>query len=337
MKDNPQFCNRGEFERLSIRPFRSLEKLVNTILYDRIGQLERRVFLFVTLFENRGTMQKYFLIALFFVCIALFTVQQTYSQETQPAATKELPQAVVPQVPGMPPAGLGPFRGPFRPENDPRVAAGMKEELTMQLREITRLMGQIDPRDTQFLDTLRKEQSALIEQLKGLEPATKEAGETGMAPPVLPPTTNSRPEAVEPLNPAGPELPPNWQQLTPEALAKIFAEQQNRRTAAQPGQMPPIPSRNFQSATPLGETDVPPFGSRRVPPMGDDFMPPAMGAPAALPWGGQQQPSQEIAELKETILALQKQIEQMRSEVKRLDTQMQLLNENILLKLGNSK
>ena len=309
------------------------EKLVNTISCDRIDSLERQVFSFVTLFANRGTMQKYFLIALFSVGIALFTVQQTYSQETPPVATKELPQAVVPQVPGMPPAGLGPFRGPFRPENDPRVAAGMKEELTMQLREITRLMGQIDPRDTQFLDTLRKEQSALIEQLKGLEPATKGPEEPEMTPQVQP-TTNPRPEAIEPLNPAGPALPPNWQQMPPEELAKIFAEQQNRRTVGQPGQMPPIPPRGFQGALPFGEADVPAIGGRRVPPMGEGFMPPA---PSGLPWGGQQQPSQEITELKETIAALQKQIEQMRSEVKALDTQMQLLNQNILLKLGNSK
>ena len=269
------------------------------------------------------------------MCIALFTVQQTYSQETPPVATKEAPQTVAPQIPGMPPAGLGAFRGPFRPENDPRIAAGMKEELTMQLREITRLMGQIDPRDTQFLDTLRKEQSALIEQLKGLEPATKGPEESEMVLPVQP-TTNPRPEAIEPLNPAGPALPPNWQQMPPEELAKIFAEQQNRRTAGQQGQMPPIPPRGFQGAAPFGETDVPAFGGRRVPPMGDDFMPP-MGGLGASPWGGQQQPSQEIAELKETIAALQKQIEQMRSEVKALDTQMQLLNQNILLKLGNSK
>ena len=285
-------------------------------------------------------MQKYFLIVLFSAGIALFAVQQTYSQETTPAApttAKELSQAAVPQVPGMPPAGLGAFRGPFRPENDPRIAAGMKEELTLQLREITRLMGQIDPRDTQFLDTLRKEQSALIEQLKGLEQTAKAPEEPDMTP-LVQPTNNQRPEAIEPLNPAGTELPPNWHQMPPEELAKIFADQQNRRrTAGQPGQMPSIPPRGFQGTAPFGNAELQGFEGRRVPPMGDDFMPPAMGSPAALPWGGQQQPSQEIAELKETIAALQKQIEQMRSEVKALDTQMQLLNQNILLKLGNSK
>ena len=289
-------------------------------------------------------MQKYPLITLFSLGMALFAVQQTYSQEATPAvAAQELPQLVVPQIPGVPEipsAGLGTFRGPFRPENDPRIAAGMKEELTVQLRSISQLIGQIDPRDTQFLNDLRKEQTALIEQLKGLEQTAKGANETEAVLPSVQATNDSQPWGTEPLHPNEPVLPPNWQQMPPEELAKIFAEQQNRnRTVGQPGQMPPMLPRGFQGvqgAVPLGGAEVPGLGGGRAP-MNEGFMPPAMGNPGGLPWGGQQQPSQEIAELKDTIAALKRQIEQMRSEVKALDTQMQLLNQNILLKMGNSK
>ncbi len=246
-----------------------------------------------------------------------------------------------PPAPAMPPtAAEGPFRGTIRPEADPRLHAGMREELAMNLREISRLIGQVDPRDTQFLETLRKEQASLVEQLKGFDTpaasaATPAAG-LDAADPALPPVQqniNRTPPALDTL--PGDPLPPNWQQMSPDELAKVFAEQRRSQPTAMPDRLSPIPPRSgYQPPAPFGAGAPPAFGAATPLPSEGFSAPPVDAMSNRLPWAAQPA-SQEITELKETITALQKQIEQMRAEVKALDTQMQLLNQNILLKMSN--
>ncbi len=261
-------------------------------------------------------------------------IQLSAQETTTPPAAPTTP----PAAPAA--AAASPFRGMVRPEADPRLQAGMREELTMNLREISRLIGQVDPRDTQFLETLRKEQASLVEQLKGFEsPAAAPPTAAGLdaAAPTLPPVQQNvdrRAPALESF--PGDPLPSNWQQMSPDELAKIFAEQRRTQPAAMPDRLPPaVPPRGFQPPAPFGAGGAPAFGAPASQPLEGFSVPPADAIPNRLPWSAQQQPSQEITELKETITALQKQIEQMRAEVKALDTQMQLLNQNILLKMSN--
>jgi len=289
-------------------------------------------------------MRKFLLTVLF--CLGLFLIisQRPFSQEAaepvdienlgdKPEFPRQLDglPAFPQQVPALPPSvGMPPMMGA-----DPRAASGMRSKLTAELREIHSILGQVDPRDTSFIETLRERQAAIIEQLKSLEAPQVAPNTRSVGTPLLPPGQQpiqqpmdrfpfQRPPFSEPPMMDHP-LPSNWEQLPVEDIAKIFAAQQQANPRSMP--LPPqLGTQHFQP-TPYGE-GRPTFGSPReafsVPPMPQQNV--------SSPWGTAQ-PSQEIIELKEKISTLQSQIEQMRDEIKALNSQMQLLNQNILLKL----
>jgi len=106
-------------------------------------------------------------------------------------------------------------------------------------------------------------------------------------------------------------------------------------------QRPPFPSPPVQAA-PGGMTSGPGFGA----PMGampGGIMPSGVAPqPQRLPtefdqdqaWANSPwvpQPSKELTELKQTVDALRKELGEMKETVKALETQIQLLNRNILL------
>ena len=284
-------------------------------------------------------MRKLILTVLF--CLGLFFL--AYSQETAPevdeVSTPKPP--VVPAKPSFPgespmslpkmnpnPMGMGMGIG-MGMGSDPRLATGMREHLTLQLRDISRFLGQADPRDTQFIEYLRNEQASVLEQLKSLgEPTTRAVGNTDPIAPnsgAIQPTNDFR----KLQNTESPSLPPNWQQMSPEEFAQFFAEQQKQTPANR--SMPQMPPRNFQSKPAPFGGGVSDFGGIPAQPPQGSFALPQVN-PLGSPWGAAQ-PPQEISELKETISTLQTQIEQMRDEIKALNAQMQLLNQNILLKM----
>ncbi|MCL2304051.1 MAG: hypothetical protein FWC43_01760 [Planctomycetaceae bacterium] len=272
-------------------------------------------------------MRKFILTVLF--CLGLFVVhQRVFSQEKAvavpaPAVTEaETPPQLQPPAAQMfPEGGLPMGAGAPLMGMDPRVAAGMREQLTRQYRDISQLIGRVDPRDTQFIETLRQEQASILEQLKSLEaPATRAVGANEPVPAIPPvqraidrPPFQGPPVAESPF-----ALPPNWEQLPPDVLAKFFAEQAqaNPRT------------RQFPATDQVPAYQPPPFGAVPTIPPRESFSVPSQQGLSA-PWETPQS-SQEISELKGTISALQQQIGQMRDEIKALETQMRLLNQNIL-------
>jgi len=305
------------------------------------------------------------------LCLGLFVAvgqqgffQEARSQEGETVAVPATVQGEFPAFPSQPrmPAGgmlpAGPALGgvPSRgPEGrapmeldrlDPRIAAGMRGQLIMQLREISLMLGQVDQQDTQFIEMLLKEQASITEQLKSLEspPGTRTVGEVEAAAPTFSPGQPTgdprspfRPTPAAPTAP--PTLPPNWQQYSPEELAKFLAEQAPAFPTTRQ-----LPQRDFQPNYPAGY-QPPPFGGSALtppayagapaqPPAGGFAVPPSapMGMPS--PWGTSQ-PSREIVELKEAVSTLQGQIEQMREEIKALNAQIRILNHNIVLQMGD--
>jgi len=281
-------------------------------------------------------MRKFIITVLF--CLGLFVVHQcVLSQDdsataTTPVAVEAEAPALSPQVSSLPGMMPAPAMGGMSPApmmgGDPRFAAEMRTQLTMQLREISQLLGRVDPRDTQFIDTLRQEQALILEQLKNFEapamPTTRSVGapltgpfggEQAMIPPGVQRTGDSRFST-----------PANGQQISPEEIAKLIAEAQQAQGNRQNQSFPPG---NFQPTQPApfgGGT--PTFGTQNFPvqPPRESF---TVSPQAGMPWGTAQS-SQEITELKETVSALQQQIGQMRDEIKALENQMRLLNQNIL-------
>ena len=281
-------------------------------------------------------MRKFILAVLF--CLGLFVIhQRILSQEETVALPEPLPIAddapvrpspmipmQLPQgTPGMSGGMVGGPLGPMDPVGfDPRAAAGARENLTRQYREISQFLAQVDPRDTQFIETLRQEQSLILEQLKGLEaqaaPAARTVGTGTM------PDLDSLPAQW-----AGDPRQSQNMQISPEELARILAEaqQQTPMNRQFPSSIPPGGFPGGYQPAPFGATPaVPPRESFAVP----SQVPGPMGMGMPSPWGTQQS-SQEITELKGTISVLQQQIELMRDEIKALDAQMRLLNQNILL------
>lgn len=297
---------------------------------------------------------------------------KTYAQEAPTIPENAGTSVESPAVPGL--SGVG---------ADPFALTGMREELAVQLREITRILGQIDPRDTQFVQTLKQEQNSLMEQIKEIDAQIKAVPGDSVSPAVpnlpfpaganaLQPQISGRgsipgslPSGFPPVS-TGSAVPgqsvfsPNVgtgaaledaqtremlstiQRLKELGLDDLAADIQVRldaRTRTQPGsaQLPPglmpglIPNSGINAANAMIPNTVgtPAFpgweGATTIPP---NVLPPI----SPSPWGGS--PSQDLVELKSTIDSLQNQVEQMRAEIKALETQIRLLNQNILLQRG---
>lgn len=320
----------------------------------------------------------------------LLTAQENANNAT---ATPPVAPAAVP--PAVSPPGIAPFYPGPSQNIDPRILTEMREDLTMNLRNITQMLGQIDPQDIQYSDSLKREQNLIIEQLKQLDTQIKAATAqqttaqqpqpgTTLSPPGLPPA--GLPGAGLPglggnYGDQPPALPANWQEMSPEELAQYFAaHQQPRPVGTVPPLMqaplpqpqmsqPPLVNSNDESQRMLdivqklrenglndlaeqtlaswqremqarGLPSTGPPSSAALPSMTlPTTTPSSITSPLPTPGGfapagpnlWQPQSPQEIAELKETVSKLHLQIEQLQRDIKAMETQLQLLNRNILL------
>ncbi len=321
-------------------------------------------------------------------------IQTRENPGTAAAATTtatSFPAAALPTQPSAMGAGVSlPLQG-----LNANALQQMQDELKIRLQEVSRMIGQIDPRDTQFAESLRAEQGQVIEQLKEINAHLKAAGVDTTAAPVGVP---GQPLPRQPLPPSVDGLPPGLRGAagnipSQEEIDRMLSQGRpgmrdfpGMPAAGMPGTGLPgsIPSRavgtndarmqqildTAQRLRELGMNDLAEETLRQLelPHWQQDRMPPAtalppqtqlppqsqlpaggpsglpgappfapFGTPAAEPAGSPWAipPSKEIVELKETVASLQSQIEQMRREMKGIETQLQLLNQNILLKLGN--
>ena len=234
-------------------------------------------------------------------------------------------EPVPPQTPGIP---RTPVVSPLRGMN-PSMLLRMRDQMTHELQQIQRQLGFIDPQDAQLQKTLKDMQAELLTQMKDINAQLTELGVPGLESTADP----LRSTAVE--RPQIPSLPPG---IDPTLIPG--GSPQPSETL---GPVPNVP-RNPLPTGMTGGMPVPVVPSApTIPSM--EMMPPMPGVPVAPPrmptefdqdqaWADSPwapRPSKELAELKQTVDGLRRELGEMRETVKALETQIQLLNRNFLL------
>lgn len=250
---------------------------------------------------------------IFCVAVILSIVFVNVSVAQSLAGTPTIPDATV-QTPERAPE--------YRLNNmgmNPAMLMRMRDQLTFEIQQTQRTLGFLDPNDTQLSSTLKQQQTELLNQLKdvnaqlkaqGVPTESPVEGETPTDPnlliqrrddPTLPMTPNSLIPSM-PMPPSTPRMPDFPMPPNPMGAPGSF-----------PGVLPP-------GAVP---GTMPNISGGAVTPFDQDQ------AWADAPWAPQ--PSKELTELKQTVDALRKELGEMRESIKALETQIQLLNRNILL------
>ena len=212
---------------------------------------------------------------------------------------------------------------------DPALLTRMREQLTAELQHIQEMLVVVN--DAQLIETLKTRQADLTKQL--LE-VTQQVQQT----PAVGRTSNTRtPELPQPMMPG--MMPPRTPEpgvMTPDPRGGNFTTTPTfpRNDHYQvPQMMPPgmpgppqVPGMNYHPTTPVPF----PGGNYATPPWGD---PDRMWD--ATPWGPRL--PKELVETKQSIDSLRKEIADLKETVKALETQIQLLTRNILLERMKEK
>jgi len=223
-------------------------------------------------------------------------------------------------VPPQPPIGpRTPVVAPLRGMN-PAAMLRMRDQMTFELQQIQRQLGFIDPRDEQLQKTLKDAQADLLAQLKGINAQLKEQGV---------PSPDDAADVLAEI-PRIPAIPPG---VDPTLIPGGSPQPSGAFDPVPAAPRNPLPTGMMGGIVP-GMPGVPPGGMAPIP--GVPAMPPRGPtefdqdqAWADSPWAPK--PSKELAELKQTVDGLRRELGEMRETVKALETQIQLLNRNILL------
>ena len=130
---------------------------------------------------------------------------------------------------------------------NPALLQRIQGDLNMELKQIQRALGFIDPQDAHLTETLKTRQAEVVTQLKDIAAQLKEAGIATEEPPAEMPATETLSEpAVQPILPNNPGL------SLPSEVQEIGAPPVTRRPAFSPVVEPEV--------TPVagGSWDVPP-------------------------------------------------------------------------------
>ena len=238
-------------------------------------------------------------------------------------------------LPPQPPVGprtpvASPTTPPMRGVN-PTMLIRMRDQMTFELQQIQRQLGFIDPRDTQLHKTFTDRQAELLAELKDLNAQLKEQGIA-----MLDDATATHPDL-----PRIPAIPPGVDPtLIPGGMSSPPLRSEEVRIGLSVPDIPrdprnPLPNEMMGGSVP-GMPGIMPMPSNVIPVV--PAMPPTQfdqeQAWADSPWAPR--PSKELAELKQTVDGLRKELGELRESIKALDTQIQLLNRNFLL-MGQSE
>jgi hypothetical protein len=186
-------------------------------------------------------------------------------------------------------------------KSNPAMLMRLRGQLAFELQQTQRTLGFVDPNDVQLVEMLKTQQAELTNQLKDITAQLSGAGA-----PV--------PPAGEPL--VIPDAPvPEKRTAIPTSVDSMSMPNPFLAPPAHVG--PPV-------ITPMPQR---PRDQRSVPPTQFD----QDQAWSDSPWSPQ--PSKELTELKQTVESLRKDVGELKETVKALETQIQLLNRNILLSL----
>ena len=191
------------------------------------------------------------------------------------------------------------------PVGDAALLQRMQADLALQLQETQRMLGLVGPNDRQLADMLRTQQQDLTRQLRDVMLQLQGPG-TGMADlddiPAIP-QGRVRNDDMSPM-----PFDPRIQRPIPQIPVQSQVPQQLLNAISGAG----IDVTAFPPATPY-------FNPPMTPPIPND-----------LPsWGPR--PPRELIEMKQSIDMLQREVGELRETIKALETQIQLLSRNILL------
>ena len=254
-------------------------------------------------------------------------------------ATTLFAQEAIPTQPAPPstplPDSTHPGAAAAMPRMNPTMLLRMRNQMTFELQEIQRIIGLVNPDDTQLLDMHKQRQKEVVDQLKDIETQLKAQGvpveedavgvpaHLGVIPPAQDPTLvpGGIPQPptdpnllVQTRQPGMPQMPPGFQMMNP-VMPPQTVDGTNPMQPSVTG-LHPLPGPPTATIHP---------NQYVVPPTGFD----QDQAWANSPWVPQ--PSKELTEMKQTVETLRKEIGDLKSTVKALETQIQLLNRNILL------
>jgi len=214
---------------------------------------------------------------------------------------------------------------------DPAFLMRMRDQLTLDLRETQRMLGFINPSDTQLVETLQTRQADLAKQLSNLAQELQTLGTPNMG---IIPGMDVRPgmSPMQPgLMPTQPIQPPRqeqgWQQAeighgmmggmpVPGGIHNYSSMPVMPVPGVPSMTYPPTPMYNGMPSPQVVVPNVPQLGSQ------------AQGWDEAH-WGPRL--PKELTEVRQSVESLRREITELRETVKSLETQIQLLNRTILL------
>ena len=205
---------------------------------------------------------------------------------------------------------------------DPDLLMRMREHISLELQQTQRMLGLVNPNDTQLIDTLKTQQAELTKQFRNItqhmqagyqSPTLSGIGDVspGYSPgrPGMPSMMPTREQEWRTQEPATPMVMPSYpnQPVAPYSMAPNRAE--------------------MASSTPVYPIPVQPHNpnpSYGVPNWGDQDR-----AWEITPWGPRL--PKELTEMKQSVESLQKEIGELKETIKALETQIQLLSRTVLL------
>ena len=206
---------------------------------------------------------------------------------------------------------------------DPALLMRMREQISRELQNTLRMLSYVNPNDTQLVETLTTQQTELSKQLREIS----EQMQSG-----TPPTQfSSMPSSRDVPQDMFLSAPPTERQ----GITQMMSQLRERQTLE-----PMIPSQNSARMPPsVPEMPVPlPQDMNRTPPVIPMYNLPVYGgqnwadqdrAWEATPWGPRL--PKELTDMKQSIDSLQKEVGELKDTIKALETQIQLLSRNILL------
>jgi len=223
------------------------------------------------------------------------------------------------------------------PRSNQAVLLQTKQQLTRDLQQVQQMLGLIPPSETQITEMLKGQQEDLTKQIKDVtqqlqafEVPAGEVPKDAAAPPQGMPGIQGMPGMMPPPLPRPQDMMPNMQSMPPGMPMPNMSG--GMGMPMQTPSRPPLSDVIPMQAPPQYNPPYPMDG------MGGMMMPgtPNWGdmsqAWDTSPWGARPaSSSRDVLEMKQSIDSLRKEIADLKDTVKTLETQIQLLNRNIVL------
>jgi len=197
---------------------------------------------------------------------------------------------------------------------DPRLFSQERERITFELQQIQRLIGVVRPDDVQTMEALTAQQAELAKQLRDLTQQMQSGPMPGM-----PTIADGQPVQV----PNAPGMRPG---MNVPGMGSGLPQDPRMPMQSMPMMPGNIPQNGFQNPVPYSPPVMPNPMPNQMP-MYYPGVPPNWADQGQ--WGARL--PQELTEVKQAVESLRKEVADLKDTIKALEMQIQLLTRNILL------